>query len=115
MPAKRLSMRKIKAVLRLRHEKGLSNRAIARSCSVNHRTVAEYLKRFEASGLPWPLPEDLDHESLQRKLFPERQEPRSTEGPQMPDMKYLHRELRRKGVTPLCQDSCRIGRGGFGR
>jgi transposase len=99
MPAKRLSMRKIKAVLRLRHEKGLSYRAIARSCSVNHRTVAEYLKRFEASGLPWPLPEDLDHQSLQRKLFPERPEPPNAEGPQMPDMKYLHRELRRKGVT----------------
>ena len=34
MAAKRLSMRKIREVLRLKHEFGLSNRDIAKSCSI---------------------------------------------------------------------------------
>ena len=44
MPNVRLPVRKIKEVLRLRG-KGLSNRKIARSCSVSRSTVAEYLER----------------------------------------------------------------------
>ncbi|HDD53390.1 MAG TPA: hypothetical protein ENF32_04915 [Thermosulfidibacter takaii] len=39
MANRRLSMRKIKEVLRLKYEAGLSNRAIARSCNICHRTV----------------------------------------------------------------------------
>ena len=34
LPEKRLSMRKIKEVLRLRHELGLHQEQIARSCSI---------------------------------------------------------------------------------
>jgi DNA-binding transcriptional regulator LsrR (DeoR family) len=40
---KRLSMRKLKEVLRLRYELGLGQRQIARSCSIGHGTVYEYL------------------------------------------------------------------------
>jgi response regulator of citrate/malate metabolism len=44
MPRERLSMRKITEVLRLR-QAGLSNRAIARACSISKETVREYLAR----------------------------------------------------------------------
>ena len=50
MPMKRLSMRKLKEVLRLRYELGLGQRQIARSCSIGHGTVYEYLKRAQAAG-----------------------------------------------------------------
>lgn len=43
---------------------GLSARQVARS------TVAEYLRRARAAGLSWPLPEELDEETLERRLFP---------------------------------------------
>ena len=100
MPAKRLSMRKLKEVLRLKFEHDLSDRAIARSCSVSHRTVAEYVKRFVLSGLPWPVPEELDERGLYGKLFPERAGGAGPLAPRtMPDMEYLHRELRRPGVS----------------
>jgi len=99
MPAKRLSMRKLREVLRLRFEHALSDRAIGRCCSVSHRTVADYLMRFHQAGLSWPLPEDLDEASLQQRLFPERLFRESSERSPLPDMKYLHAELRRKGVT----------------
>jgi len=32
--------------------------------------VAEYLRRTRATGLSWPLLEELDEEALERKLFP---------------------------------------------
>jgi predicted DNA-binding protein (UPF0251 family) len=49
LPTKRLSMRKLKEVLRLRFELGLGQRQIARSCSIGHGTVYEYLKRAQAA------------------------------------------------------------------
>ena len=57
MAQERLSMRKINEVLRLKWECGLSNRAIGRGCSISHSTVSEYVRRAQAVGLTWPLPE----------------------------------------------------------
>src|SRR5258708_23227893 len=58
LPARRLSVRKIKEVLRLRFEVGLGLRQIARSCSIGLGTVHEYLQRAEAAGVTWTLGED---------------------------------------------------------
>jgi hypothetical protein len=70
MPAKRLSMRKIKEVLRLKWANGLSNRRIAAACGIGRPTVSEYLRRATEAGLAWPLPPDLDDARLERLLFP---------------------------------------------
>ena len=51
MPARRLSMRKIKEVLRLRWANGLSKRKIANSCGISRPSVDEYLRRAERAGL----------------------------------------------------------------
>jgi len=59
MPAKRLSMRKIKEVLRLKAS-GASNRKIAGSCGISRPTVSEYLRRAADAGLFWPLPAELN-------------------------------------------------------
>ncbi len=45
MSMKRLSMRKIKEVLRLSYELGLTSRIIGRSLSISHPTVLSYLSR----------------------------------------------------------------------
>src|SRR5271165_4630926 len=66
---KRLSMRKLKEVLRLRYELGLGQRQIARSCSIGHGTVYEYLKHAQAAGVRWPLPEGWDDRQLEEALF----------------------------------------------
>lgn len=98
MAAKRLSMRKIKEVLRLKWEHGLSNRKIARSCSISRSTVADYLSRAEEAGLSWPLPPELDEAELEKRLFclPRIFLP----GPRpWPDWSEIHRELSGKGVT----------------
>jgi len=70
MPAKRLSMRKIREILRLKFECKLSNREIAQSCSTGHSIIGDYLLRASAAGLSWPLPADMDDASLERLLFP---------------------------------------------
>ena len=89
-------MRKIKEVLRL-NSKGLTNRQISKSVNVARSTVAEYLKRFDAAGLTWPLPEETDEAALERLLFPV--EPQTQKDFPMPDLAYVHTELKRKGVT----------------
>jgi len=98
MSQERLTVRKIREVLRLKHEVGLSNRAIARACRVSNSTVGEYVKRARKAGLGWPLPGELGEEELYRKMFPEREETKIAERPQ-PDWEAVHRELARKGVT----------------
>ena len=55
MPAKRLSMRKIKEVLRL-NASGMSSRKIAQSLNQSRPSVANYLRRAADAGLKWPLP-----------------------------------------------------------
>ena len=105
MPAWRLSMRKIKEILRLKFENHLTNHRIARSCDISRPTVAHYLAKANAAGLSWPIAEGLDDLSLEKLLFPlPRGETPRTEAvskpcrPQ-PDLPRIHQELRHKHVT----------------
>jgi len=97
MPAKRLTMRKIREVLRLKFELGLDNRQIARSCSMPHSSVANYLKRAKAAGLSWPVPPEFGEMDLETRLFPSG--PVRHDIP-WPDFASLHDEmLRYKHLT----------------
>ena len=69
MANKRLSMRKIRDVLRLSQLGGLSRRAIARSLKVSPTTVGECLRRAAAAGLVWEQIEALDDGALERRLY----------------------------------------------
>lgn len=71
MPQKRLTMRKLKEVLRLA-SLGLSQHQIARSCSISQSTVHEYVAAAQAAGIGWPLPADWDDAQVERTLFPQR-------------------------------------------
>ncbi len=62
-------MRKIREVLRLYFDHKLGQREIARSAVVSQSTVHEYLARFAASGLSWPLPEECSETSLESKMY----------------------------------------------
>jgi Transposase and inactivated derivatives len=63
-------MRKIKDILRLHLEQGLTQRQIARSANVSQSTVHEYITKAEAAGLTWPLGEEWDEARLRATLFP---------------------------------------------
>jgi len=98
MAKKRLSMRKIKDVLRQFYSCGMSKRNIARSLGISHSTVCEYVMRAMVAGIKGPLPEDADEDELERRLFPGNSKNKERTRPS-PDMKEIARELRRKGVT----------------
>ena len=100
MPRERLSMRKIREVLRLRLQCGLSQRETATSCKIGLGTVYEYVRRARDAGLTWPLPEQLTDEALERLLFPPPPRIASNQRP-LPDWETVGKELRRKGVTLL--------------
>ena len=97
MSQARLSMRKIEEILRLKYEVGLTHRAIAKSCQVSCSTVSEYVTHAKAAGVGWPLPEGMTAEQLEALLYPNRGSSRR-KIPQ-PNWKYIHKELRSKGVT----------------
>ena len=99
MAAERLSMRKIREVLRLAAA-GQSQRAIAESVLVARSTVREYLKRAAAAGLSWPLPDELTESAMEALLFPAP--PPSTVRRPLPDWAAIYEEMktrRRTGVT----------------
>lgn len=52
----RLSMRKVREVLRLKFDAGLSVRKIAASLQIGSGSAGNYLHRFNACGLTWPTP-----------------------------------------------------------
>lgn len=98
MAKDRLSMRKFKEVLRLKHEHQLTNRKIAKSCAMSHVTVGKYLALAEKAGITWPLPDDIDDGELEQCLYQKADRP-ACKKPVMPSMEYLFKELKRKHVT----------------
>ncbi len=98
MPAERLSMRKVKEVLRLSWGGKLSTRAVACSCSIGRTTVREYLQRAKSAGLSWPLPDGLEDSELEVLLFPPAVSADNAPRP-LPDWKSIHEELKRDSVV----------------
>ena len=98
MARKRLSMRKIRDVLRLKYGLGRSNREIGAMLRISHSTVGSYVRRAREAGVSWPLPDELDDAKLEAALYPPTP-PSRVRRPE-PDWARVHRELaRHKGVT----------------
>jgi transposase len=99
MPAKReLNMRQLREVLRLHHG-GVRTREIGRRVGLARSTIQDYLRRFAAAGLAWPLNEDIGEDALEDRLFgrvgAEIGQRRRVE----PDWAALSGELKRPAVT----------------
>ncbi len=100
MPAAKLSVRKIREILRLRYgDPPLSHRDIARSCNISASTVGDTLQRFRLSTLVWPLPDELDDQALEAALYVTEPRADVEPPPPEPDWAEVHRELGHKGVT----------------
>jgi transposase len=91
-------MRKIREILRLHHECQLTQRQISASTGVSKGAISDYLRRAAAAGLSWDQAKLLDDGEVERRLFrllgrnePPRRAPI--------DFDWVHRELRRVGVT----------------
>jgi len=95
---RRMSMKNIKEILRLASDGNLSVRQIAKSCNCSPTTVSAVIERARTADLTldWPMINQMSEEVLENKLYPD--ENYRTERP-LPDMNFIHTELKRKGVT----------------
>ena len=83
-------------ILRL-HSLGTSQRSIAQQVQSSRDTVADIIKSAEATGISWPLGEDVTNEMIQELLFPGKY---ALACPYtQPDFPEIHNELAKKGVT----------------
>jgi len=94
----RLPVRKIREVLRLKYELGLSDRKIALAVGSARSTVQECVQRCRQAGIGWPLPVGVDEVVLHERLY--RREVPLSRSPQV-DFAKLRAELARPGVTRL--------------
>lgn len=97
MAKKRISVRKTKEILRLRLGEKRSLRETAQSVNISPSVVHDCVKRFDASGLAWPIGPEIDDAVLEQKLYPPKVG--SCDLKAEPDFVYIHKELRKKGVT----------------
>lgn len=97
MPRKKLEVRKITDVLRM-NEQGCSQREIAQSLACARSTVGDTLCRAAATGVTYDdVARGLSEAELYARLYPGNSgSPRRRFEP---DYEFLHRELRRDGVT----------------
>ncbi len=99
MPAERTTMRQVREVLRLKFVGGVPIREIARRVGVAASTVRTTIRRFEAAGLSWPLPEEMTDAALEARLFAPGGTKQGHRRQIEPDWTAIHRELKRKHVT----------------
>jgi transposase len=100
MAGMRISMRKIREVLRLTHELGLSVREVREATGVGKTAVSEYVSRARVVGITWPIPPEIGDAELERRLFTPAGFHEGSTKP-LPDWTKVHEELKRRGVTLL--------------
>ncbi len=91
-------MRKLRDILRLRLDAGLSYRQIQASTKVSVGLIQKLMTQAEELGLTWPLPPELDDNQLAGLFYP-KADTRSSTRHQVPDWPNVHQELKGKGVT----------------
>ncbi|WP_161790299.1 IS21 family transposase, partial [Pseudomonas aeruginosa] len=89
-------MRKIRDALVYSIDQRLPSRKVGRIIGIHPSTVCSYLNRYRASGLPWPLPEELDDAALEKKLFPGVVVQGQADDI---DFDYVHAEMRKRGSS----------------
>ncbi len=99
MPAERIAMRRVREIVRLRFSAALSARDVARQTGLAESTVRAAIKRFQAAGLSWPLPESMTDSELEAALYGARGRRGGRRSRAEPDWAAVNRELRRKHVT----------------
>lgn len=100
MPTPRMSMRKLKEVLRLKWACGLTHRQISRAIGISVGAVSKFAAQASQAGLDWAAAEAMSDDELDARLRPAATNAAATTTRRIePDYTALHRELRRKGVT----------------
>jgi transposase len=97
MPTNRITMRRIREVLRLHLQAGLSYTEVGRALKVSKSVVGKYVSLARAAGVDWDAAQTLSDEGLDARLYRPAL-PRSSHQ-LAPDFALVHQELKRAGVT----------------
>ncbi len=91
MPSRRITMRKIKEILRLRSECYLPLEAISRALSLSKGVVTKYIKLASQAGLAWEEAQTLDETALSSRMKPKSETPvvRASQSVLYCESKYL--------------------------
>jgi sigma-70-like protein len=92
-------MRQVREVLRLKFVGGVPIREIASRIGVAASTVRATVKRFQAAGLCWRLPDEMTDAALEAKLFADAGTKQGYRRQVEPDWVSIQRDLKRKRVT----------------
>jgi len=95
---KAVSMNKLKEILRLKYEKGLSQRVISASVLVGQPRICRIFQQVEKCDLTWAQLEKLSDEELSEVLGI-RTVRTLRSGQAQPDYQWIYHELKKKGVT----------------
>ena len=95
---RRLSMHKLKEIIRLRLDMGLSHNQIAKSVKVSSSTVSEVMIRVKNTNYEWAKLKEMDEDQLQELLYPPVRRKQAEQAPE-PNYTYIYKELRKKNVT----------------
>ena len=98
MANRRLTMRKIKEILRLRYEAGRSIRQTSGSAGISVGAIQKLLEETAQAQLSWPLPEGMGDAALSQLLYPGSCVGVRGKLP-LPDWNQIHHELKRKDRT----------------
>lgn len=97
MATERLTMRNLREILRQKLALKRSHRDAARAAGVSAGSVAMAVTRAKLLGLTWDDVCALDDGALDERMYGPTGAHRS--GRPLPDLRYVHTELRRPGVT----------------
>lgn len=99
MPAKGVSMRKLKQLVRLHVQSHLSTRHIARSLGISVGAVSKYVSKIKSLGLSGEELLALDEAQLQKILQSDGNKPGVSQ--RLVDVNFatLHQQMKRKGIT----------------
>ena len=96
MPVMRISMRKIKEVLRLKLDAKRPHEEIASALGISKGVVNKYISLALAAGLDWAAIQNMDEAALEEQLLTSVKRFRNHV---QPDFARIHQELRRKEMT----------------
>jgi len=101
MSQRKATMKKIREILRLKSECGLSLRKISAVIKLSRPVITEYLDRCERHGLTWQNIKDMPDDELEKLLQAEvpAKEKDKRYATLADQFEYLSRELKRVGVT----------------
>ncbi len=97
MATERLSMRKLREILRLKWTLACSHRDVAASLQVSLGTVTAVLRRATLAGLDWAEVQPLTDDALEARLYGVARP--GGRGRPVPEWAWIHAERKQPGVT----------------